>query len=102
MIRAAASTQTLCRYTHYTTAFEGNERRMTTQNHFNVDHVVYVSTNIGTGCEHCRTSIGLEHFAESINHYIEQHGYKLLHVGTETSHDNDGKPWHISVAVLGK
>jgi hypothetical protein len=76
---------------------------MTTQNYFKeVQHVVYVSTNIGTGCEHCQTTLGLERFAESINHYIEQHGYKLLHVGTETSHDDDGSPWHSSVALLGK
>lgn len=73
-----------------------------TQNPINsVQHVVYVSTNIGTGCEHCGTPIGLEDFAGSVNHYIE-HGYTLLHVGTETGHDMDGKPWHSTVAVLGR
>lgn len=76
---------------------------MATQNYYEgVQHVVYVSTSIGTGCEHCRTQIGLERFAESINYYIEKHGYKLLHAGTETSHDADGKPWHSTVALLGK
>jgi hypothetical protein len=76
---------------------------MATENHYkNVKHVVYISTNIGTGCDHCRTSIGLDKFAESTNHYIEQHGYKLLHVGTETGYDSDAKPWHSTVAVLGK
>ena len=30
-------------------------------------------------------------------------GYKLLHVGTETSRDRDGNPsWHSTVAVLGR
>lgn len=76
---------------------------MTLQNyHEDIQHVVYISTNIGVSCEHCNESVGLDRFAESINHYINQHEYKLLHVGTETSHNMDGKPWHSTVAVLGK
>ncbi len=76
---------------------------MATENAYKgIKHVVYISTDIGTGCEHCRASIGLERYAESINHYIEQHGYRLLHVGQETGHDSDGKPWHKTVAVVGK
>jgi len=35
-----------------------------------------------------------------IQHYLD-HGYKLLHVGSETSHDDEGKPWHSTVAVVG-
>ena len=65
-------------------------------------HLVHISTNTGTGCEHCGTPVGLEHFAKSVNHYIEQHGYTLLHVGTETSHDMRGELCHSTVAVLGK
>ncbi len=69
-------------------------------------HVVYISTNIGTCCEHCDEPIGLagpgdHRLAESINHYIEKHGYKLLHVGTETTGDSEGSPWHTTVALLG-
>ena len=76
---------------------------MLTPNYYSgVQHVVQISTNIGTGCEHCSTSIGLEEFAQSVNHYIEQHGYKLLHIGQETGTDMDGKPWHNTVAVLGR
>lgn len=76
---------------------------MATQNYYEgINHVIHVSTNIGTSCEHCNFNIGLDNFAESINHYIEQHGYKLLHTGTETSHDMSGNPWHSSVALLGK
>jgi hypothetical protein len=37
---------------------------------------------------------------KEIQHYLE-HGYKLLHVGQETSYDDDGKPWHSTVAVVG-
>lgn len=71
------------------------------------DHVVHISTNIGKTCEHCTEWIGANpgsdhRLADSINHYIEAHGYRLLHVGSETSHGMDGKPWHSTVAVVGK
>ncbi len=61
----------------------------------NVKHVVQISTHVGTGCEHCNVSI--DDFADRINHYIEKHGYKLLHVGQET-----GANLQMTVAVLGK
>jgi hypothetical protein len=67
--------------------------------------VVHISTDVLTSWEHCAERIGDLHsprLAESINHYIQQHGYKVLHVGTETVHDDEGKPWHTTVAVLGK
>jgi hypothetical protein len=72
-----------------------------------VRHAVHISTNIGTSYKHCNERIGAvglgdHQLAESINHYIGQHGYKLPHVGTETIDDRDGKPWHTTVAVLGK
>ena len=62
-------------------------------------HVVYLSTNISKGCEHCRDPIPYGEGAgigEWINHYIG-HGYKLLHVGSET----DGE-FTYTVAVMGK
>jgi hypothetical protein len=68
----------------------------------NIEYFVYISTDIGTGCEHCDFRVGLENFAESIDHYIDKHNYKLLHVGTETHHNSEGKPWHSTVALLGK
>jgi hypothetical protein len=65
-------------------------------------HIVHISTNITNSCEHCATSVGGEKFAEAVNHYVEQHGYKVLHVGTETIPDMNGGPWHTTVAVVGK
>lgn len=67
-----------------------------------ITHVVHISTNIGKSCEHCDASVGLDRFAESVNHYIDQHGYKLLHVGAETGQNLDGNLWNSTVAVLGK
>jgi len=63
-------------------------------------NVVHVSTGIGTGCQHCTQSIGLDRFAESINHYIQEHGYRLLHVGQQTEGDSQ-EPYQTTVAVLG-
>ena len=76
---------------------------MTTQNIYEgVGHVVHISTNIGTSCEHCSERVGSDRFAESVNHYLEKHGYKLFHIGSECDLDAEGKPCHHTVAVLGK
>lgn len=66
-----------------------------------INHIVYVSTDVVTGCDICSCAIGGDNFAESVNHYIKKHSYKLLHIGTET-HNDDGKLWYSSVAILGK
>jgi len=68
------------------------------------ESVVHVSTSVGRPCRinGCGFFLGLDKFQESCNHLIQQHGLKCLHVGQETSHDNDGKPWQSTVAVFGK
>ena len=64
--------------------------------------VVSISSNITTGCGHCGKPVGgPDELSASINHYIEAHGYRLLHVGTETIHGPDGQPWSTTVAILG-
>jgi hypothetical protein len=71
---------------------------MTTENIYDgITHVVQLSTHIGSSCEHCNFSVGCDNFVESINHYITQHGYKLLHIGTQT-----GEGLQMTVALLGK
>lgn len=67
-----------------------------------VKRTTEVSSNISGGCEHCGHGVGGEDkVADSINHYIEKHGYRLLHVGTQSNVGQDGKPYHTTVAVLG-
>ena len=66
-----------------------------------IRHVVHISTHRLTACELCREPIGGDQFAASVNHYLTAHGYKLLHVGAETTQDHQGQPWHTTVAVLG-
>lgn len=66
-------------------------------------HVVHVSSAIiGERCKRCANPIeGDGSFVALINHYITQHGYKLLHVGQQTEEGTDG-PWQTTVAVLGQ
>lgn len=63
--------------------------------------VVTVSTNVGMGCPMCGQPIGIDRFDESVRHLVEAHDYVLLHVGSETTRDERGNPWHSSVAILG-
>jgi hypothetical protein len=41
-------------------------------------------------------------FAEVVNHCIADHGFRLLHVGTETEKYGSSEPIVHTVAVLGK
>jgi hypothetical protein len=63
---------------------------------------VTVSTAVLTGgCSLCHEKWkDWESLEERVNHYLK-HGYKLLHVGQETSRANEGL-YHATVAVLGR
>ena len=67
-----------------------------------ISHVVRINTNEPSRCEHCDFKIDSHNFAESINHYLEQHGYSVLHIGTESVMTDRDEPYHTSVAMLGK
>lgn len=65
--------------------------------------VVVVSTNSSTGCPFfCgqRAMIGGDSYQQGINHLISEHGCVLLHVGSETSHADNGQLWHGTMATL--
>ena len=66
-----------------------------------IQKVVWVSSDSGEGCHYCDSQLGLDvRIDEKINHYIG-HGYKLLHIGTETKQEDKGQLWYRTVAVLG-
>jgi hypothetical protein len=70
-----------------------------------IDHLVGLSSQLYSGCEECDDRIpGQDHHVKGVaraaNHYIEKHGYKLLHVGQET-YEWNGSPAHATVAVVG-
>lgn len=54
-----------------------------------INHVIEVSSQSGN-------------FAKEVNRYIEDHGYKLLHIGTQTTPGPQDAPIHETVAILGK
>ena len=61
-----------------------------------IKHVVQIDTHSETNCKHCSIKVGGTDLSLSINHYIETHGYKLLHIGQET-----GEALQMTVAYLG-
>ncbi len=66
----------------------------------NMKRVVQVSSDAHRLCEDCREFRTDDNVGNAINHYL-QHGYVLLHVGTQTTNDLDGKPRHSTVAIMG-
>ncbi len=62
---------------------------------------VSVSTDVHASCKACKKILNSEQIHEKINHYLK-HGYRLLHVGSQTTESHDGHPWQTTVAVLGK
>jgi hypothetical protein len=68
----------------------------------NAQHLVHLSSNEPGPCEECdEWHWSLDYSAtEHANHYITVHGYRVLHVGQETSRSDDGL-WHSTVFVLG-
>jgi hypothetical protein len=66
-----------------------------------VKRTVRLASDEGRSCDHC-TFRGQPHELDTqINHYIERHGYRLLHLGTETTAGDRGEAFHRVVAVLG-
>jgi hypothetical protein len=62
--------------------------------------MVQLSSNISRACPLCQTfSIDGDQMESSMNHMLA-HGLKCLHVGQETIADDQGKPWHTTVAVF--
>ena len=73
-----------------------------TENWYAVEHVVVLDTDTSQPCEHCSEYIKHDDLQAGINHYLEKHGYRVLSIGPQTMHADDGSPWHIVSAVLGK
>lgn len=82
-----------------------NEERMRVMASETVRKTVEISSNIHGGCVHCGAATvddSSESITDGVNHYIEKHGYRLLHVGQQSSWAPDGKQvWYATVAVLG-
>ncbi|HEY2881750.1 MAG TPA: hypothetical protein VGJ15_04940 [Pirellulales bacterium] len=68
-----------------------------------VERVIAVRSNIGDRCKVCDAPIGFSNngFTDSINHYITEHDFRLLHIGTETEGGENNSLWQVTVAILG-
>jgi hypothetical protein len=64
--------------------------------------IVRVSSSEIRQCPLCSSSLdGVNKFEEACQHLSETHTLKRLHIGQETSHDDEGRPWNSTVAVFG-
>lgn len=64
--------------------------------------IVQVSSNTYNACKLCQfQEPHLGDVPIMVNHYLQTHGFELLHVGQETSRADDGGLWHSTVALLG-
>lgn len=65
-----------------------------------VDAIVRVDSDGDGTCKLCRETLcGLE---DLVNHYIQVHKRRLLHVGGESVRGGGGQLWLVTVAVLGR
>ena len=71
-----------------------------------VKEVLEVKSDVISQCPHCVsgafTFVNPPDLAERVTHYLQKHGYRLLHVGQESDTDSDGNPYQRTIAVLGK
>ena len=64
-------------------------------------YLVQVDGNTSTGCEYCDYRIDAERFPDGANHYIQEHGMRVIGAGQQTSRDYDGHPYHFPFVLLG-
>jgi hypothetical protein len=68
-----------------------------------VKKVIELRSGMFASCPECggsQTHMGAS-MEQKINHVLS-HGYKILHIGQETSTSDSGAPWQETVAILGK
>lgn len=65
-----------------------------------IKHVIQITPSDVERCKTCNYSP--TDFADTINHYLTNHGYKLLHAGTQSSLHYTGDLVHDVTVLLGK
>lgn len=66
-----------------------------------VKGIVEVSSDVSRSCELCDFFVKHDEFSDAVNHYIADHGFRLLHVGNRTVRDYNDHPCDTLIAVLG-
>lgn len=67
-----------------------------------IKHVVTISTDEKLICEECKADLERNNLSGAVNHYLDQHRYKILHIGQQSDNTNAGNLFHLTVAVIGK
>ncbi len=70
-----------------------------------IKHIIHISSKNEPRCELCEhnhISENLYNIDFAVNHYIDKHGYKLLHIGSENLRDEEGNLLTHSAAIVGK
>jgi tRNA U54 and U55 pseudouridine synthase Pus10 len=67
-----------------------------------IKKVVQISSGTLEACMVCADSLNAtEDFSGAVNHYLDTHGYRLLHIGQQTSRVDEGLR-SDTVAILGQ
>ena len=78
----------------------GDTNIMNENNNVGFNSLVYLKADTGNGCQYCTDLDSESDLHEQINHYTEEHDYKLLHIGAEVNRDNKGELFNVELAVL--
>ena len=65
-----------------------------------IKEVMQITPDSISQCETCRYLP--KDLADAINHYLSHHGYKLLHIGSQSGTDSSGNIISDVIALLGK
>lgn len=69
--------------------------------HYNISETITMYSDDGCQCSVDGINQDGDYFASNLNTFLEK-GWKLLHIGQETSHGPNGALWYRTVAVFGK
>lgn len=69
-----------------------------------VSKVAHIRSDTESPCEECGEAVDGDDFAAAVNHYLQEHAWRLLHTGQETAlpHTDDEEAYEVTVAVVGR
>ena len=69
-----------------------------------ITRVIRIASDSSTSCPICSHHFSFDDmmFQLQVNHFLQEHDFRLLHVGQETGRDHKGDETDITVAVVGQ
>lgn len=67
-------------------------------------HTIQLSNhNLSNSCSECKKILrNHEKFDENINHYLQEHNFKLLYIGSQSDRDYEYNLVTNTIAILGR